>query len=136
VTALDLVERLLNEAESPKKALRAVTRSPKRIPQPNEVEYDLEADWEQESPEGHFDDPQDVAFVRRQIERGNVWGWCYTKVTARWVDPEGNTWEGDDYLGGCSYLSRGDFMRGDYYQDMKNDAYQDLVKQLTKAGFH
>ena len=105
-----------------------------RVPGPNEVQYELLAEPEDEAPD--FEDPQDLAFVREQIRMGNVWGWCRTEVIAKWTDSEGNEYEGHDYLGGCSYRSRRDFMEpGGYYDDMKSEAYDELVKQLVKAGF-
>lgn len=136
MTALQLVEWLFTEAESPKKFFRQRRTATNRIPQPHEVEYELEADWEEDSPEGHFEDPDDIAFVRQQIENGNVWGWCSTHVIAKWTDAEGNEYHGDAYLGGCSYRNRRDFMEpGGYYDDMKQEAYDDLAKQLLRAGF-
>ena len=77
---------------------------------------------------------KDRSFVHQQIEAGNIWGWCSTHVTAKWEDAEGNEWTGDDYLGGCSYHSRKDFMQPDgYYDDMKTEAYDELVKKLLQG---
>ncbi len=134
MTAREIVERLLSDAVDPKRILRQI--SAPRLPQPDEVEYDLEAEWEQEDPEGHFSDPQDVEFVRQQIEQDNIWGWCSTHVIARWLDQEGNEWTGDDWLGGCSYESEASFKQPDgYYDDMKAEAYSRLVAKLEKAGY-
>lgn len=128
--------RAIIEAETPKKIFRRIVALTKRVPGPEAVRYGLEADWEQDDPKGHFDDPEDVAFVREQIRAGNVWGWCSTHVTASWTDEDGNEYTGNDYLGGCSYRSRADFMQpGGYYDDMKSGAYADLVAQLERAGF-
>lgn len=136
MTAQLLVDRLLNEAESPKKILRQLRASAKRIPGQDEVEYDLIAEPEDDDPRGHFDDPADVAFVREQINQGNIWGWCQVTVIAQWTDNDGNVHQGRDYLGGCSYLSRRDFMApGGYYDDMKAEAYERLVGELEAAGF-
>ena len=138
MTARELVERLLNEADSadsPKKWVRRLQQQAKRIPRPEEVDYDIELEWEQDPPEDSFTFPEDIARVREEIENGNIWGWCQVHVIARWTDSEDNTYEGDDYLGGCSYRDKADFIRSDYYTDMKAVAYDALVKELEKAGF-
>ena len=58
----------------------------------------------------------------KQLQGGNAWAWCTIRVVACW---EG--FEGDDYLGCCSYKSKVDFMQpGDYYDDMKKEALKEL----------
>jgi len=67
-------------------------------------------------------------WIRNQLESGNEWAWC--SVTVRL------TYKGlsaEDYLGGCSYLSRADFVKaGDYYDDMLHEALTALNKQLAE----
>lgn len=134
MTAQQLVNALL-DGEDPKEFLRR-TAPRSRLPRPEDVEYDLEAEWEHESPEDHFQFPEDVQFARNAIHNDNVWGWCSTHVTAKWTTPEGKEVTGDDYLGGCSYHSRADFMQpGGYYDDMKSQAYDDLCKNLERLGY-
>lgn len=137
MTAHEVVELLLSEAIDPKRVFRDMNVGVKRVPPPDKVEYDLEVEWENDiSPEDSFSNPEDVAFVRQQIDNDNVWGWCQTHVIAKWVDEDGEEFTGDDYLGGCSYRSREDFMQpGGYYDDMKSEAYDRLVKKLYKAGY-
>jgi len=36
----------------------------------------------------------------------------------------------EDYLGGCTYESEEDFKKDGYYADMKQNAYNSLIKQL------
>ena len=134
MNAAQLVAALL-DGEDPKEFFRsAMPRS--RLPRIKDVTFELEAEWEQDDPSGHFDDREDVEFVRQQIRDGNVWGWCSTHVIAKWTAPDGQEVQGDDYLGGCSYLSREDFMApGGYYDDMKSEAYDRLCAKLERMGY-
>lgn len=120
------------------------------------VEYDCEALPEDDSPDGHFSFDEDVAWVYEQIENGNEWGWCTVRViasiphweladilnidadnvlTAAGIEPDFNSFYefvGDDYLGGCAYHSKLDFMRsGGYYPQMKREALNDLIRQVA-----
>lgn len=79
----------------------------------------------------HFDDPEDVAWVVDQLERGNEWAWCDATVTTEY---DGVT--GRDTLGACSYKSEVDF-RKNCMPDMASAALDDLWRQLelrTPAG--
>lgn len=81
--------------------------------------------------EGHFDDPEDVAWVVDQLERGNEWAWCDATVTAEYDGVIGR-----DTLGACSYKSKADF-RKNCMPDMVSVALDDLWRQLelrTPAG--
>lgn len=79
-----------------------------------------------------MDDETDKAnedWIRDQLDRGNEWAWCCVRVTATFA-----TFKGTDYLGGCSYLSQKDFEQpGDYYDDMKHEAFNRLVKAIDEA---
>jgi len=58
------------------------------------------------------------------------WGWCSIKVTASYKG-----FEGEDYLGYCSYLSEGDFKRNSgQWEQMKENAYNDLIAQLKELA--
>jgi len=106
------------------------------MPTLNEVQFELTADWEQDDPAGHFCDEEDVEFVREQIRDGNVWGWCSVEVKAKFTTEDGEEVEASDYLGGCSYRNRQDFMEpGGYYDDMKKSAYTELCGKLNKLGY-
>ena len=65
--------------------------------------------------------------ISNDLDSGNPWAWCVVKVTAEW-----NGLKGVDYLGGCSYKSEYDFRQDGYYEDMKDQALQDLNNILDK----
>lgn len=102
----------------------------------DEVTYTLTCEPEIMEIEGNVlasdDDEADAeaeAFVRAELESGNEWAWCSVKVTASW-----NGFEGDAYLGGCSYKSEDDFKTpGGYYDDMKQEALYDLYREVRSA---
>jgi len=132
--AQQLVSALL-EAEDPKHFFRnRADLVPGLIPGEKEVEYQLIREPEYEGPEGHFGNEEDVQWVRDQLERGNEWAWFSADVVATWYDPvTEQEIEGHDYLGGCSYRSRADFMSeepGSYWPDMKSEAYKSLVRNI------
>lgn len=131
MTGKELAGRVL-EGESPREILRRIARTNPPQPPMSEVDFDVEAEEEYDRPEGHFTEPEDVEWVRDQIEAGNEWGWCSAHVIATWTDPlTYRTYQGDQYLGGCSYRSKQDFMEpGGYYDDMKEEAYQDLLRNI------
>lgn len=132
MTAHRLVIAILDEGESPKDFLRRFA-PPRQFPPLDEVQFDIDVQWEGDiDPEEHFENPQDVEWVRQQIEAENVWGWCRVALRASWHDPNTDKdYEGWDYLGGCSYASEQDFKRpGGYYDDMKKQAYAELQKQV------
>lgn len=102
----------------------------------DEVTYTLECSPEDIPVRGNAmasgDDEADRADEDRiiaDLESGNEWAWCCAKVTAEW-----NGFEGKDYLGGCSYASEDDFKRpGGYYDDMKQQALDDLYRTVRSA---
>jgi hypothetical protein len=66
-------------------------------------------------------------WIARQLESGNEWAWCCVKVVARW-----KSFEGVDYLGGCSYLSEANFIEcNDYFSSMKDEALADLNRTIA-----
>jgi hypothetical protein len=93
-----------------------------------DVEFEIECVPEDLPIQGNasaIDDETDAQLerdLREQLERGNEWAWCLVRVTARWAE-----YEGYDYLGGCSYASKEQFMHPKgYYPDMKARALADL----------
>lgn len=97
-----------------------------------QLDMEPESIWELKGSFGH---PEDEEYVRQQLRDGNEWAWCRVHVRATWWDRRtGREYEGDDYLGGCSYGSEEDFKQpGGYYDDMKAQAYADLVAKY-EAG--
>lgn len=59
----------------------------------------------------------------------NPWRWCIVRVTAQW-----NGFEGDDFLGCCSYHSEEDFKTGGYWEDMKQCAFDDLIRTIERLA--
>jgi hypothetical protein len=110
------------------------------LPSPSDVEYDVQPHEEHEDFHGHFtsDEPeldrQLEQWIEGELERGNLWAWCSARVSATWTDPVAEeTFHGYAYLGGCNYKSEEDFCaEGGYYPQMKEEAYEDLIKQIEK----
>jgi hypothetical protein len=106
------------------------------IPGPEDVEYGLIVDPETDiSFRREFaHDPEVVEWIEDQLEEGNEWAWCMVDVVARWTNPlTDQEYEGHDYLGGCSYESEESFKQpGGYYPDMKERAYEELIKQIEQ----
>lgn len=62
-----------------------------------------------------------------------VWAWCVVRVVCRY-DFGGSTFEGDDYLGACSYEDEAAFVKpGDYWDDMKAAAYEAMRAAMVDA---
>lgn len=57
--------------------------------------------------------------------RVSAFGWCYIKVTATYRGIEGS-----DGLGHCSYKNLEGFLAAGYYEQMRNDAYAELIENL------
>lgn len=103
-----------------------------------QVSYTLDYSPEYDAPEGHFasgDEAQDaetIAWIRRELDRGNGWAWCVAEVFAS-IEVDGEEYTGFACLGGCSYESRKAFVRGGYYADMCDEALRELVSKLQDA---
>lgn len=63
-----------------------------------------------------------------RLDNGDVWTWCSVHVVARLGNFEGDAW-----LGACSYKDEEDFKQGGYYIDMKRDALEDLQAVVRQA---
>jgi hypothetical protein len=129
VTEAQSLARCLLDDESPRDFLRRLEVARPR-PVPKEVEYRLDMEPENYPPEDDFD-PEDVKWVYKELEAGNRWAWCRVRVQAAWEDVDGTRYEGNDYLTCCSYRNEQDFKApGGYYDDMKQIAYNNLVKNV------
>lgn len=64
-------------------------------------------------------------WIADELHRGNQWAWCDVKVTGHVFGLEAETW-----LGQCSYESRENFMKCDYYASMVDEVVDALVKTL------
>lgn len=102
-----------------------------KVPAISQVDFTIEAMPEDIPFEGNcsaIDDETDKAnedMIREQLDNGNEWASCTVKVTASYKGLQA-----EDYLGGCSYKSEADFKKDGYYQDMMNNTYADIVKQI------
>jgi hypothetical protein len=63
--------------------------------------------------------------IIKNLESGNEWAWCTIKVTASWNERTCST-----YLGCCSYDSKEDFLKDNYYTDLVDEAIDGLNKIL------
>lgn len=103
-----------------------------KLPKITQVEFILRAEQDDVPVRGNAmasgDDEADRKCedeIIRQLDNGNVWAWASVSVEARY---KGMT--GIDYLGCCSYKDEADFKKDMYYQDMKKQAYADLISQM------
>lgn len=81
------------------------------------------------SPEGHFDNPEDVKWIQDQLRAGNDWAWFWTKVTAR----RGSE-EAVQMLGGCSYRSEADWLDATgYFGSMVQEAASELQARFVAS---
>jgi hypothetical protein len=75
------------------------------------------------------DDVYDEEMENRVLDEleFNPWAWCIVKVTAK-LGP----YEGEAFLGGCSYSSKQSFLEdgGGYFLALKEEAREDLMRQL------
>lgn len=57
----------------------------------------------------------------------NPWLWCCVKVTASFKSLTGTA-----YLGQCAYKNEADFIKGGYYEQMQDEAFEELKKQVEE----
>lgn len=101
-----------------------------------EVLFSIDPEAEHMSPsDGHFELPDgspDTEVIDDIIKRAehNEWAWCSVKVTAKWGGFEGNA-----YLGGCSYEDEDDFAKGGYLPQMQDEAVAELKRAIELAGW-
>jgi hypothetical protein len=99
------------------------------IPSIDQVSFTIECLDEDIQPSESMEFQDQIDYVINQYNNGNEWAWCCVKVTAEYKGIKGS-----DYLGGCSYNSKEDFMSDGYYADMKIQAYDELVKELESLN--
>jgi hypothetical protein len=82
--------------------------------------------------DGHFqredgsNDDELCNWIRDELNRGNYWAWCTAHVTVEYHGMKAEEW-----LGGCSYKSREDFMQpGCYFDSMVDEALGTLATEL------
>ena len=67
------------------------------------------------------------AYIKRvhKYQHNNIWLWCQVTVTAKYKGLEGHA-----YLGGCAYDNEKDFKKGGYYEQMQEEAFEELKLQV------
>ena len=81
------------------------------------------------------DDADDKAVedkILAELEH-NPWAWCCVQVTATVISEDGQQFEGEDFLGCCSYKSQAEFEADGYFEDMKKNALKSLLSNLGHA---
>jgi hypothetical protein len=72
--------------------------------------------------------------VREELEDGNEWAWCLLQVEVTDMDSE-NENVVSEYLGGCNYRSKRDFIANSgYYEDMVNECIARLEVKFMKES--
>jgi hypothetical protein len=94
------------------------------------IEIELIHMEEHDSPRDQLEDPETVQWVEDQIASGNEWAWFTARVKVTYK----GILEADDYLGGCSYKSKQDFMKDGYYKDMVDTCISEINEKLKKLG--
>jgi hypothetical protein len=118
------VRRKLKPAASKKVAVH--------VPE-DQVEYSVRVEPD-DSPVDRAMDPEAIKWVEDQLAEGNEWAWCEAQVIAKWKDSTGLTYQGESgWLSGCAYYNEEDFKKGGYYEQMQQEAYEDLVSKVEDA---
>jgi hypothetical protein len=102
------------------------------------VTYEIEADFEEEPPEDHFDITcegikQMIDKIHERLAMQDVWAWCVVRVHAV-ILYEGQTYrESSHWLGGCSYENEKDFIENSfYYEDLCDDAVRNVEEGVRR----
>lgn len=96
------------------------------------LEVTIVPHWEQESPKDHFEFDGDIEFVNDQIIAGNIWGWCWIEVIVS--APQLEMAESET-LGCCSYKNEADFITDGYYDDLKKEATNSLLRRIKELKY-
>lgn len=106
------------------------------LPTMEQVLFSVIPEEEEESPEVSISRYEnDSIRIKEFIDAVNnnlahsPFGWCFIRVVATWKGVEGG-----DGLGACSYKSLEEFVGGGYYEQMRDDAYNDLLTELRKLS--
>lgn len=71
------------------------------------------------------DHSESIKEIDSRLNKGDLWAWCSVRVTATCGDLVGTA-----HLGGCSYKDEDDFKKCGYYEDMVEEATDDLKKVI------
>ena len=103
-----------------------------KLPKIEEVEFTLEVEEETKQVRGNAMHSRDKAYDKKiedeilhRLDKGDVWAWAAICVKAKW-----RGMEGVDCLACCCYKDEEYFKKDGYYEDMKLQAYDDLIDKL------
>lgn len=82
------------------------------------IDEDLEIDGNASASGDDEEDERVCEEIRARLDRGDVWAWCWVKITATYTDPKYGELAVDDAIGGCNFRDEADFMAA-YGDDMK-----------------
>jgi len=99
------------------------------------VTYKLEVEQDDTSVRGNASASGDPALdkeleggILKRLEAWDVWAWALVKVEAKFAG-----FTGVAYLGCCSYESEADFRADACFEDLKEEALEDLERNLESA---
>jgi len=73
-------------------------------------------------------DKEVVESIKKMKKQYGLWGWCSVEVKGEYKGIESS-----EYLSGCSYKGKRDFIEtSGYYDDMKASIIDDIAKQLLE----
>lgn len=75
-------------------------------------------------------------WLEDRLNRGDEWAWFCARVSCVIGSPDGSTYEGTAYLGGCSYTDCADFTSPaqGVWEDLKSEAYRDALEALLRTA--
>ena len=101
-----------------------------KLPEIEDIEFTIECLDEFEHPQDCFalDDETQHEVVNRiltDLDNGNEWAWCCVRVIGKY-----KSFKAETTLGACSYESEEHFRNDDYYADMREEIYNDIISQM------
>lgn len=106
--------------------------APRRF-DPERVSFELVCERDDIEPRGNCCGCDDgcgcLETIYDRLDRGDVWAWCWVKITATYEDEELGELACDDSLGGCNFKDEADFMQchGHAMQEELTDQLRKLV---------
>ncbi len=104
-----------------------------------DVSFSLRLEEEHISPEQHFieecknyddDTVEMIKGIKKRLSRGDLWAWCVVIVEAEWNGMTGST-----SLGCCSYDNEKDFKDDGCFDDMCEEALDELNRNLRSKFY-
>lgn len=104
------------------------------LPKFEDVSFSIKTHYEECPVLGHFSDNRIESGdniekrILARLESGDSWAWNTVEVVAEFEDCKGS-----DFLGCCSYENEADFREGGYFEDMKQEAYRELILNVFSS---